>query len=1108
MRFAVFMLTLLMASSTTFCIAFNVEENDLLDAEFSELESGGSTTWVISPSSGSHFGGDNITLTGSDFSSFFPAGNLWNNFTIDSSADVGTFSSIVADSNGELHIAYRDVTNGHLKYASNAGGSWTNYPIDNGGGYIGRYTSIDVDSNDKVHISYGNLNSWDLKYATNVGGSWTRSTIDNGGSNGQAGMYSSLEIDSNDIIHVSYWARNMDLKHATKSASSGGTWSDYTVDWGSITGEWTSIALDSNNRPWISFVSETWDRLELAHKSGSSTTSWSDSVIDSGSSGEIDNGTSIAIDSNDAKHIVYYDDDNGDLRYADYNTQTNLWQKTILDSNGDVGKFPSIAIDSQDNLHVAYYDNGNQELKYAYNDGSSWNISTLDTSGGMHPSVTIDSNDNIYISYYDDTNSNLKMIQQIVNSNEPLGEVQVEFVGYGNVTATVLDDETMTFNSPPGNIDGEVVNLAIWLENGSKVDLSVTFEYETYDSDGDGIPNSSDDCPQAYGDSTIDLTGCPDNDGDGYSNSGDAFPNEPSQFSDYDNDGCGDNPAGVNPDQFPYDATQCTDADSDGYGDNINGNNPDYFPSDSSQWNDTDGDGYGDNPLGNNSDECPNEYGNSTFPGLGCLDSDGDGHANTFDAFPFDENETHDTDSDGVGDNADAFPLNGMEQFDIDGDGIGDNADAFPEDANESVDSDGDGVGDNSDAFPDDANETMDSDGDGIGDNADEYPLVDNFLDSDEDGILDLEDAFPEDSTQNNDSDGDGYGDNQSGNNPDMFPELATQWADSDGDGYGDNWGNASWNETRLFVWPGQFIEGAEQPDHCPATNGNSTADGFFGCSDGDGDGIADLYDEINGTLPQDSDSDGVLDGEDLCPDTTEGVSVDENGCEITTQSEDESDSESDESFIESLFSGDGDTVTTTVGFGAIMLAIIALLQTNMVAAMLPEAFKWVQVLRRSHKLTGEEMKELTYLQSLVQAYYYDSNMLNKELEQLRADLTGRYTNNEIKKKTREKIVTLIDDLQRMDETQLGAIANSEAYFGLTDTTDVGERTELLEQELAMRDYDETPVVAPAVVSTPPDASMVGGISPEDGHEYLEHPAGSGEWYYRNQETREWVRWQ
>ena len=47
-----------------------------------------------------------------------------------------------------------------------------------------------------------------------------------------------------------------------------------------------------------------------------------------------------------------------------------------------------------------------------------------------------------------------------------------------------------------------------------------------------------------------------------------------------------------------------------------------------------------------------------------------------------------------------------------------------------------------------------------------------------------------------------------------------------------------------------------------------------------------------------------------------------------------------------------------------------------------------------------------------------------------------------------------------MDEAQLGAIANSEAYFGLADTTDASERTELLEQELAMRTYDATPVIA------------------------------------------------
>ena len=149
-------------------------------------------------------------------------------------------------------------------------------------------------------------------------------------------------------------------------------------------------------------------------------------------------------------------------------------------------------------------------------------------------------------------------------------------------------------------------------------------------------------------------------------------------------------------------------------------------------------------------------------------------------------------------------------------------------------------------------------------------------------------------------------------------------------------------------------------------------------------------------------------------------------------------------------------------------------------------------------------MKELTFLQSLVQAYYYDSSMLNQELEQLRADLTGRYTNNEIKKTTREKIVTLIEDLHGMDESQLAAIANSEAYFGLAETTDASERSELLEQELAMRTQHEA---APATVASYPDASTAGGVSPEDGHEYLEHPAGSGNWYIRNQATNQWEKW-
>ena len=636
----------------------------------------------------------------------------------------------------------------------------------------------------------------------------------------------------------------------------------------------------------------------------------------------------------------------------------------------------------------------------------------------------------MHVSFYDEDNDVMNYATKSTGLSQT-NEIRVQFGQYGSVTGTVVDDTTITVMTPSSGLIPDTIDITLWDKDDNSHTLSSTFQFiDQNDLDSDGVPNINDDCPEVIGNSTQDVNGCPDDDGDGYSNSGDAFPDDVSEWMDSDGDGVGDNS-----DAFPTDPYETLDSDADGVGDNA-----DAFPDDANESVDSDGDGVGDNA----------------------------------DVFPNDANESMDSDGDGVGDNSDAFPVNAMEQFDADGDGVGDNADAFPDDANESVDSDGDGVGDNSDAFPNDANESVDSDGDGIGDNSDEYPFIDNSVDADSDGYLDLNDSFPNDATQWMDLDGDGYGDNISGNNPDLFTNASTQWADTDGDGYGDNWGNSSWNTSRLFVWPGQFIENAELSDHCPTISGNSTADGFFGCPDGDGDGIADQYDDVNGSV--------------------------EIGEEPEQETQDESNSE-EESYLESLFSGDSETITQTVGFGAILLAVLAFLQTNVVAALLPDAFRWVHVLRRSNKLSKEEIKELNYLQSLVQAYYLDIASLNEELELLKADLTARYMNNEIKKDTREKILTLVDELQTSTPNQIERIAFNDSYFGLIGTTDSEERTELLEQELAMR--AESPV---AVVETP-QREVQGKISPEDGYEYLEMPSDSGNWFVRNIETGEWQKW-
>lgn len=125
---------------------------------------------------------------------------------------------------------------------------------------------------------------------------------------------------------------------------------------------------------------------------------------------------------------------------------------------------------------------------------------------------------------------------------------------------------------------------------------------------------------------------------------------------------------------------------------------------------------------------------------------------------------------------------------DHDGDGYADSKDAFPNDSAEWTDSDKDGHGNNSDAFPNDATEWEDSDGDTVGDNSDAFPNDPHeWADTDLDGVGDNSDAFPTDSTQWADRDGDGHGDNPLGISPDAFPDDPKEWRDSDSDGVGDN---------------------------------------------------------------------------------------------------------------------------------------------------------------------------------------------------------------------------------------------------------------------------------------------------------------------------------
>lgn len=116
--------------------------------------------------------------------------------------------------------------------------------------------------------------------------------------------------------------------------------------------------------------------------------------------------------------------------------------------------------------------------------------------------------------------------------------------------------------------------------NSSPLSASLTIAATVIDSDGDGVDDSVDECPNTPQGEAVDATGCAsfevDTDGDGVPDVSDAFPNDPGEWIDTDGDGTGNNADSDddnddtpdNADAFPLDAAEWLDSDTDGIGNN------------------------------------------------------------------------------------------------------------------------------------------------------------------------------------------------------------------------------------------------------------------------------------------------------------------------------------------------------------------------------------------------------------------------------------------------------------------------------------------------------------------------------------------------------------
>jgi hypothetical protein len=118
--------------------------------------------------------------------------------------------------------------------------------------------------------------------------------------------------------------------------------------------------------------------------------------------------TSLALDSDGNPHISFWDEINGNLMYAYFDGES--WQAEMVDDSARVGQYTSLALDSEGNPRISYYDQTNHTLKYASFDGESWETETIDSVNwvGEYTSLVLDSEGNPHISYYDEINHDLK----------------------------------------------------------------------------------------------------------------------------------------------------------------------------------------------------------------------------------------------------------------------------------------------------------------------------------------------------------------------------------------------------------------------------------------------------------------------------------------------------------------------------------------------------------------------------------------------------------------------------------------------------------------------------------------------------------------------------
>ncbi len=339
---------------------------------------------------------------------------------VDAAGDVGEYAAIVLGEDGFARISYYDASNKDLKFArcTNIDCSARNITSVDTTGDIGwRYTSIALGGDDFARISYYSNTNGDLKFARCTNEDCTTRNITVVDSSGDVGQFSSMVLGSDGFPIISYHAiSGGNLKFTRCLDADCIARNTRVIDAPGTVGTYTALTLDEDGFAHISYRDDTNKDLKYVRCTNTDCAGNVITTVDStGDLGQYK--TSIALHGDGFARISYYDDANGDLKFARCtNEDCTTRNITVVDSGGDAGRYSSMELGSDGYARISYYDASGGNLKFAQclnDDCASRNISTPDSSGdvGRYASLSLGVDGFGRVGYYDGTNGDLKFIR-------------------------------------------------------------------------------------------------------------------------------------------------------------------------------------------------------------------------------------------------------------------------------------------------------------------------------------------------------------------------------------------------------------------------------------------------------------------------------------------------------------------------------------------------------------------------------------------------------------------------------------------------------------------------------------------------------------------------